>query len=308
MPACPSPSIPMCITPFTDEEIGSVISQLKSSSAPSPVDQIPYTIFMKCPSLLPALVHMYNCCWTTQTVPSAWKVGTVVHLLGKKKAPDDPSNPSNFRPIALTSCVSKVFTSLVKRRWLAYMVGNGFLNTATQKALVNGVPGCSEHHLKMLSIIREAQRRRKSLCVCWIDLVNAFGSVHHDLITFSLAHYHAPPEMIQLVSNLYSGLSAVVSTDAWTTNPIHLQLGVYQGHPLSVIIFNTVINTLVDSITQCCSHLGYSLNSTSCKVNLLQYADDTSLIEMDLPLASSYLESRSFGYRGLGCRPMPPNV
>ena len=191
---------------------------------------------------------------------------------------DDPSNPSNFRPIALTSCVSKVFTSLVKRRWLAYMVDNGFLNTATQKAFVDGVPGCSEHHLKMLSIIREAQRRRKSLCVCWLDLANAFGSVHHDLITFSLAHYHAPPQLIHLVSSLYSGLSAVVSTDAWTTNPIHLQLGVYQGDPLSFIIFNTVMNTLVDSITQRCSHLGYSLNSTSSKVNLLQYADDTSLI------------------------------
>ena len=105
-----------------------------------------------------------------------------------------PTLPTSVDPITLTSCVSKVFTSLVKRRWLAYMVDNGFLNTATQKAFVDDVPGCSEHHLKVLSIIREAQRRWKSLCVCWINLANAFSSVHHDLITFSLAHYHAPPQ------------------------------------------------------------------------------------------------------------------
>ena len=277
MPECPQPSVPMITSPFTEEEVSAVISGLKSLSAPSPANQTPYTVIKRCPSLLPALLHLYNCCWTTQAIPTAWKVG-IVHLLGKKKAADDPTNPSHFRPIALTSCVSKVFTSLVKRRWLSFMVSNNFLNTATQKAFIDGVPGCTEHHLKLLTILREAQRRRKSLCVCWLDLANAFGSVHHDLVAFSLAHYHAPPEMIRLVSNLYDGLTAVISTDKWTTAPIQLQLGVYQGDPLSVIIFNTVMNTLVDSITQRCTHLGYSLNSVSGRINLLQYADDTSLI------------------------------
>ena len=49
-------------------------------------------------------------------------------------------------------------------------------------------------------------------CVCWLDMANTFGSVHHDLIAFPLTHYHAPPEMIRLVSNLYDGLTAVSST------------------------------------------------------------------------------------------------
>ena len=102
--------------------------------------------------------------------------------------------------------------------------------------------------------------------------------MHHDLITFALAHYHAPPELIQLVTNIYDGLTAVVSTKSWTTAPIHLQLGVYQGDPLSAIIFNTVMNTLVDSIIQRYSQLGYSLNSAHSRINLLQYADNTCLI------------------------------
>ena len=84
MPECPQPSVPMTTAPFT-EEVRGVISSLKSSSAPSPADQIPYAIIKRCHSLLPALLHMYNRCWTTQTIPSAWKVG-IVHLLSKKKA------------------------------------------------------------------------------------------------------------------------------------------------------------------------------------------------------------------------------
>ena len=71
------------------------------------------------------------------------------------------------------------------------MVNNHFLNTATQKPFINVVPCCSEHYLKLLSILQEAQRRRKSLCVCWLDLANTFSSMHHDLIIFALAHFHA---------------------------------------------------------------------------------------------------------------------
>ena len=43
-------------------------------------------------------------------------------------------------------------------------------------------------------------------------------------------------------------------------------------------IFNTVMNTLVDTITKNYLDLGYSLASSRGRTNLLQYADDTSLI------------------------------
>ena len=54
-------------------------------------------------------------------------------------------------------------------------------------------------------------------------------------------------------------------------------MGVFQGYPLSVIIFNTIINTLVDTISQS-HHLGYSLSSANQFCNLFQFANDTSLL------------------------------
>lgn len=59
---------------------------------------------------------------------------------------------------------------------------------------------------------------------------------------------------------------------------INLQIAVYQGDPLPVLMFNTVINTLVDTITKCYPDLGYSLTSSPHQTNLLQYADDTFVI------------------------------
>ena len=80
----------------------------------------------------------------------------------------------------------------------------------------------------------------KSLAVCWLDLANAYGSVHHSLINFSLRHYHAPPQFLAILQSLYSGLSAKILTAEWETPVISLEKGVYQGDPLSVVIFNTI--------------------------------------------------------------------
>ena len=278
MPEAPSPTTPLVTCEFTEEEVEKVIARSKTSSTPSPLDQIPYIVLKKCPSLMPALLHLFNKCWSSKCVPQAWKVG-VTRLLGKKKAEADPCQPSNFRPIALTSCIGKVFTSVLKQRWMKYMLDNRYLNTTVQKAFVDGVPRCTQHHLKLLSTINEARRKHKSLCVCWLDLANAFGRIHHDLIRFSFSHYHALAAMTSMLSNLYQDLTGVVSTKSWLTDPIHLQIGVYQGDPLSVLVFNTVMNTLVDTITKCHPDLGYHLSSSSVKSNLLQYADDTSLVD-----------------------------
>lgn len=101
--------------------------------------------------------------------------------------------------------------------------------------------------------------------------------MHHALIQFSLRHYHDPPQLCRTLEALYSGLSAEIVTDKWTTPVIPLKIGVYQGDPLSVVIFNTVMNTLIDTL-QTRLDLGYTISTSDHQVNLQQYADDTCLL------------------------------
>ena len=115
------------------------------------------------------------------------------------------------------------------------------------------------------------------LSVCWLDLANAYGSVHHHLIQFCLQHYHAPQSFLNTISNLYTDLTASVTSQDWCTKSIPLLIGVYQGDPLSVIIFNTVMATLTDSL-KADQHHGYTLSESTVTSNVLQYADDTCLV------------------------------
>ena len=205
------PTVPFDMAPICSEEVIFILNRCKPSSSPSPTDQIPYSVLRNCPSLLPALVQLFNSCWESHKVPQQWKVG-VLRLLGKKTAESDPKDPTNFRPIALTSCIGKVYTSIIKRRWLDFMTINGYLDTTVQKAFIDGIPGCTEHHIKLLSMIEDARKKHKSLSVCWLDIANAFGSVHHNLIQFSLKHYHAPHHLVSVISDLYNNLAGVITS------------------------------------------------------------------------------------------------
>ena len=82
---------------------------------------------------------------------------------------------------------------------------------AIQKAFVNGIPGCVEHQLKLATAIHDARTKHRSLTVCWLDLANAYGSVHHKLIRFSLQHYHAPDKLTNTITNIYNNLRAEIT-------------------------------------------------------------------------------------------------
>ena len=224
MPSPPPTTVEFNCGEITMEEISVAVRKSKTKSAPCPLDGISYVVFKRCPALLTALFNLFNTCWAQSVVPVQWKIASV-KLLGKQAAGDDPSLPSNFRPIALTSCVGKLFTTILRNRWLAFMVTNRYLDRSVQKA--SKTPGCIEDHLKLATVIRDARKKHKSLAVCWLDLANAYGSVHHSLISFSLQYYHAPPQFLQLIQAFYSNLSAIFTTSQWSTPPVPLMIGVY---------------------------------------------------------------------------------
>lgn len=266
----------MDMTPITMEELSRAIKKSRSSSAPSPLDRISYTIIKRCPSLHPALLDLFNRVIMEGVVPLAWKIAAV-KLIPKGAAEQDPSSPGNFRPIALTPTISKLLSGILKERWLCHMRANNYLNSDLQKAFLPSIPGVTEQQVKLAAIIKTAKHNKRSLAVAWLDIANAYGSVHHQLIQFSLAHYHAPPEFCRLLQSWYTGLSATISSDEWRTEPVPLKVGVYQGDPLSVAIFLTVMNTLSDTL---CSRqdLGFTLPSSSISINHLLYADDACII------------------------------
>ena len=77
----------------------------------------------------------------------------------------------------------------------------------------------------------------------------------------------------------------------WATPLIPLQIGVYtyQGDPLSVVIFNTVMNTLVDTL-QSRLDLGYTISGSSNQVNTCLLANSPASCQYLLNMVDDWLQ------------------
>ncbi len=63
------------------------------------------------------MVKLFRLCLSTSISPSCWKYAHVQPVPKK----GDRSNPSNYRPIALISCLSKAYETILNRKFLNHL-------------------------------------------------------------------------------------------------------------------------------------------------------------------------------------------
>lgn len=235
--------------------------------------------------------------------PSSWGE-SLVKLLHKK---GDSSNPSNFRMIALSGCIGKTFHLLLNKRLTSFLLQNNFIDPTMQKAFLPGINGCIEHNLAMEELIKDARKLKRTLHVTFFDLEDAFGSVPHDLINFSLRRNHLPDNVCDYLSNLYSNCQAVVQTPSWTSNSFSFKRGVFQGDPLSPTIFLMVFNPVLLHLKNMEEKFGYNLDNGTSSTSLitLPYADDFCLITTHKKTHQNIINSIHSNITSMGMRLKP---
>ena len=100
---------------------------------------------------------------------------------------------NDFRPIALKLIMLKVMTSCICNCWYSFLIKNGSINRGTQKSFMIGISGTLEHLESLMHAINHTRTKQKSFIVTSNDLKNAFGKVHHQLISIILKFHHLPP-------------------------------------------------------------------------------------------------------------------
>ena len=101
----------------------------------------------------------------------------------------------------------------------------------------------------MADIINKARTKQCSLVITLLDLINAFGEVHHNLIQTALDYHHIPDHIKSLVKSLYTDFKTSVLTNEFRTPFISVGRGVLQGDCLSPLLFNLCFNTFLQHIS-----------------------------------------------------------
>ena len=87
----------------------------------------------------------------------------------------------------------------------------------------------------------DCRTKQRSLVITLLDLKNAFGEVHHNLIPAVLSYNRIPEEIQNLIHSLYSNFYTSIVTDTYQTPFLKVGRGVLQGDFLSPLTFNLAL-------------------------------------------------------------------
>ena len=279
IPKFASPQTPYNLDPPTYQEITNVIRKMKPSGSPCPLDQISVICFKRCSYLRSHLTEIIHAAWSCGVVPSEWKKACTI-LIHKK---GDTNDPANFRLITLESIPLKVLTSCLRNKTFQFLSDNNYIEQNIQKGFTPKLSGTLEHTAQMAHIINTARIKQRSVVITLLDLKNAFGEVHHNLIYEVLEYHHIPNHIKNLVSSLYTDFQTSIITEQFNTPFITVGRGVLQGDSLSPLLFNMSFNTFIQHIkSEKYRQLGFwklgEIGIPCNPIHWFQFADDAAVI------------------------------
>ena len=112
-------------SPFTLAKFLAAASNLSSSTATGP-DKVAYPMLKHLPrSGMDFLLYIFNLSWCSHSFPSIWKTSSIIPIHKMEKPLD---SPASFRPISLTSCVSKLIERIILSHLLFFLESNSILS------------------------------------------------------------------------------------------------------------------------------------------------------------------------------------
>ncbi len=156
----------------------------------------------------------------------------------------DRSNPSNDRPIALTSCLSKAFETILNKKFLKHLSS---FNLLSDHQYGFRKRGSTSDLLAFLTYSWSSflSRLGETFAVA-LDISKAFDRVWQKALLSKLPSYGLYPALCSFLSSFLSSRSIAAVVDGRST-PKPINSGVPQGSVLSPTLFLLFINAHLPS-------------------------------------------------------------
>ena len=216
-------------------ELEAAIQKLKPKKAPGP-DGVTNDMLKRLgPAAKNTLLAIFNRCWHAGELPSIWKEAHIIPILKKGK---EKTNPANYRPISLLSCVGKLMERIVTSRLTWYLEKHNILS-ATQTGYRQHRN--TEDQLAYLTQeIENAFQEKKKLLAVFFDLSRAFDRVWKKGLQLKLLQAGISSCMYKWISSFLYHRTARVKLDRHLSDQVKLKEGVPQGSVISPMLFLNV--------------------------------------------------------------------
>lgn len=234
----PSSHLPM----ITPTDVINVIQKTDSKKATG-IDNISVVMLKHLPQhYIHYLAFLLNSALHASYFPYCLKPSRVVFL--DKHKPVDPLSgpqPSNFRPISITSTISRVYEKLI----LINLVRETDSMSPFQFGFAAGLT--TAHAIKNVTDYIENKPLGKCVTTITTDFRSAFDTVTHEAILSALSQKHCPSNLISLVASYLKDRPVSFYSQTATLNR-----GVPQGGVISPFLFVATIDSLICDLSVDC--------------------------------------------------------
>ena len=112
---------------------------------------------------------IFNKMWVEACTPQKWKEATIIPI---PKSNKDYSDQTNYRPIALTSCVCKLFEKMIYNRLQQYLEHNKLLTNV--QCGFRKTRSTVEHLIRLDTFIRQGMADNKHTVAVMFDLEKTY--------------------------------------------------------------------------------------------------------------------------------------
>lgn len=251
-------------------EIIQAISKLKNGKSSGNDSLLNEMIKCSSPVMVPVLEKLFNQILTNGIFPNLWRTNYLTPLHKK----GDINCPSNYRGIAVSSTLSKLFCSVLHSR-----LSNFFKVKNTIPVNQIGYKSrsrTSDHIFTLKTIIDKYTRlaSKQNLYCCFVDFKSAFDTVRRDFLIFKLIRAGVGGNFLKTIQNMYTEVNYCIKLEKGVTSSFSSNTGVKQGCVLSPILFNLYLADLPGIFDQSCGPVQIADKLLSC----LMFADDLILI------------------------------
>ena len=248
------------------QDIESAVNQLSMNKAVDPDDLTSEHILYSHPSIFVHMKSLFTIILNHSYVPTSFTSGIITPIVKDKRG--DLTSAANYRPITISSVISKIFEYFLLNKFQSY------LSSDTLQFGYKPSSGCPNAIFLLRRVIQHFNDRSSNVYIASLDACKAFDRVNHFKLFSILIKQGLPKYFINTIINWYSRLSIKVKWMNSLSPTLKVLSGVRQGGILSGLFFNLYVNKILTSLRS--SDLGCHLNSMY--VGCIMYADDLILL------------------------------
>ena len=229
--------------PFNINELKTSLK--KASDTASGPDGVYYKFLNHLPSsCLDILLDIFNNIWITGKFPPSWREACIIPV---PKPGKDHTDPSNYRPIALTSCVCKTMERMINDRLVWFLEANDLL-TNIQCGFRQG-RSTMDHLVRFETFIRDGFIKNEHVVSVFFDLEKAYDTTWKYGILKDLSDMGLRGRLPLFISEFLSDRNFKVRVGSTLSDSFEQEMGVPQGSILSPTLFSIKINSLAKTLT-----------------------------------------------------------